>query len=62
VELSAAQLELLDIIDGRTNDEIAERQGLSGADVERELTAILALLEVPDAQAAVSLLLRAEDA
>lgn len=61
VELSATQLELLDmLIDGRTNDEIAERQSVRRTDVEREIAGILALLEVPDTGAAVRLLVRAD--
>jgi DNA-binding NarL/FixJ family response regulator len=54
VELTARQLELLDMLaHGRTSDEIAERWSVGGSDVEQELAATLALLDVPDAEAAV---------
>jgi DNA-binding NarL/FixJ family response regulator len=55
-ELSARQLELLDMLaDGRTIGEIAERA--PSGDVEREVAEILALLKSPDPQAAVRLVI-----
>ena len=59
VELTSWELSLLDmLIDGRTHGEIADRHSVAGSQVEEDVSALLARLEVQDARGAIPLLVR----